>query len=243
MKNSICLLLFLTLLLGGCSAKQRTVAWQRTKTAAVNAATDGVTWTTLGGAVFLYATPYDTKLTDYFRAHPWTSDEDNGNLARAFNGYLTIGTAVLVPEARWEARAERVLVEAVTLRISRLASYGLESGVRKKTPDGRNEYAIGSNHALPPFTGSALTRRNVANMELPPWAGYSLVGISYLSAATSALVRVEDGGHSVGDQLISASIGNAIGLFFHDLFLLDDGVTVQAVVTPRQSYFGIAFRY
>ena len=88
-----------------------------------------------------------------------------------------------------------------------------------------------------------MTRRNVALMRLPRWADYSLIGASYLSSSISALVRVEQGGHSFGDQLISASVGNFIGLFMHDLFLLKDDVSVQTVITPQRAGFMITYRY
>jgi len=240
---SLFLFLIVLLLLGGCSAKQTSMVLQRTEQAAVNAVTDPVTWGPAAGAAVLYATPYDTKLTDYFMQHHWTGEEDNGEIARQFNGALTIGTAVLVPEEKWQKRVERVIIEAVTLRLSRLTSYALESGIHKETPDDRNDYAIGSNHALPPFAGSAMTRRNAQGMPISEWGKYGLVGASYLSATIGALSRVEDGGHSFADQLVSASVGNFIGLFFHDLFLLKEDVTVQASVLPSGSYVGLTFRY
>jgi len=243
MKITAYTLLFALLLLGGCSAGQAQFVLNRTKQATVNAATDPVTWVPLAGSVVLYATPYDTKITNYFMQHPWTGDHNNAELARAFNGYLTIGTALFVPEKHWEKRAERVILEAVTLRVSRLSSYALETSIQKETPDGSNDGAIGSNHSLPLFTGSALTRRNVEGMDLPEWGSYGLIGVSYLSSTVSALARVEDGGHSFADQLLSASVGNFIGIFFHDLFLLDDNVNLQTSLTPRQTYIGLNFRY
>ena len=240
---TVFLLLPVLLLLNGCSAKQSTMVLQRTERAALNAVTDPVTWAPAAGAAFLYATPYDTKITDYFMEHAWTGGDENGDLARQFNGALTIATAALVPEKKWERRVERIVVEALTLRISRLTSYALESGIHKETPDGRNDYAIGSNHALPPFAGSAMTRRNVDGLPVSKWGGYGLVGASYLSATVSALSRVEEGGHSFADQLVSASVGNFVGIFFHDLFLLKENVTVEASVLPRGSYIGVTFRY
>lgn len=231
------------LVLGGCSAKQTTMVLERTERAAVNAVTDPVTWAPAAGAAVLYATPYDTKLTDYFMQHHWTGEADNSKVARELNGALTIGTAALVPEKKWEKRVERVIVEAVTLKIASLTSYALETGIHKETPDGMHDYAIGSNHALPPFAGSAMTRRNVGGLPISQWGGYGLIGVSYLSSTVSALSRVEDGGHSFADQLVSASAGNFIGLFFHDLFLLKEDVTVQASVWPSGSYVSLTFRY
>jgi len=238
---------FLSLLtmtaLGGCTVKNNEAALHCLKTATVNAVSDPMTWAPLAGAGVLYATPYDEKITDYFIAHPWTGEEDNGERARDVNTFLTLGTAVLVPEERWQERGRRVVVELVTIRIARVSSSILEANIKKETPDGRNEYAIGSHHAVSPFAGSALTRRNVEGMGLPPWAGYGIVGASYLSAGASALSRVEDGGHSFADQLVNASIGNMIGLFFHDLFLLDKRTAIQASLGREQAYVGIRFTY
>jgi len=233
----------MALLLGGCSTKNGERALARLKTAGYNAVSDPVTWAPALTAGALYATPYDDKITSYFMDHHWTGADKNGDIARDVTAVLTIGTAALVPEKRWQERGIRVAVEGGTLGIANLVSSTLKTNIDKETPDGRNDYAIGSHHALPPFAGSAMTRRNVTAMDLPDWAGYGLVGISYLSASASALSRVEDGGHSFADQLLNASIGNFVGLFFHDLFLLGDTTSIQTAITQDQAFVGIALRY
>jgi len=102
---------------------------------------------------------------------------------------------------------------------ARYTTSTLNRVIQKETPSGNDDYAIGSHHALDPFANSALTRRNVEDMSIPTWGKYTINSISYLSAAGSAFTRVQEGGHSVADQLVSVSIGNFVGLFFYEVFL------------------------
>jgi len=233
------------LLLCGCSAKQTAFVGHRLKTASYNAITDPVTWAPFAGGVFLYATGNDEKVTNYYMEHHWTGlyGTDADKFVRNLNGALMIGTALLVPEKGWQETAKRVVVEVGTTQVVILASDGLKNNIDKETPDGGDDEAIGSFHATIPFADSAMTRRNVDLMELPAWGAYGLIGASYLSSTMSALVRVEEGGHSFGDQLVNASVGNFIGLFMHDLFLLKDDVSVQAMITPERTGLMITFRY
>jgi hypothetical protein len=64
-----------------------------------------------------------------------------------------------------------------------------------------------------------------------------------LTSIGSALVRVEEGGHSFADQMINASIGNFIGIFMHDLFLLDDSLSVHTEITPEWTGVTISYCY
>jgi len=233
------------LLLAGCSAKQAAAVGHRLKTASCNAVTDPVTWVPFAGAMALYATDSDARLTDYYVKHHWTGlyRSHTDDLVRGLNGAITIGTAAAVPEKRWQRRAERVALEVGTTQVVILASDGLKNHINKESPDGKSRDAIGSFHATIPFANSAMTRRNVALAELPLWADYGLVGASYVSSVFSALVRVEEGGHSFADQMVNASVGNFIGLFMHDLFLLKDDLTVQTEITPERTGFTITYRY
>lgn len=233
------------LMLIGCGTKQTAAIGTRIKTASLNAVTDPVTWAPFAGGMLLYATGYDDKITNYYKEHHWTGlyDSDADDVLRDLNGVIMVGTALIVPEKKWQKTAKRVIVEVGTTQVVILASDGLKNNIDKETPDGKNNDAIGSFHATIPFADSAMTRRNVALTDLPKWADYSIIGASYLTATVSALVRVEEEGHSFADQMVSASVGNFIGLFMHDLFLLRDDVTLQTTFTPKQSSLMITYRY
>jgi hypothetical protein len=114
---------------------------------------------------------------------------------------------------------QRLAVDFTGSTTARFTTTTLNSLIKKETPSGGDDYAIGSHHALDPFANSALTRRNVADMSIPTWGKYTINTISYVSAAGSAFTRVQEGGHSVADQLVSVSIGNFIGLFFYEVFI------------------------
>ncbi|ADR34796.1 hypothetical protein Sulku_2136 [Sulfuricurvum kujiense DSM 16994] len=230
------------LILSGCSTTQLNSGWERTKHASYNAATDYVTWVPAATSAALYATDYDTGMTNYFRDHPWFGEEDD-EFYRGLNHYETLATAFLVNDPDYAQTWKRVLVEFTGLETTKQTSTFLEKNIRKKSPDGTHNGSIGSHHALDHFASSAMNRRNVENLDIPQWGKYTLNTISYASASASALCRVQDGGHSFADQLVSASIGNFMGLFFHDLFMLDSMTNIAVSINDSEAKVHIGFRY
>jgi len=233
---------FLIVLFAGCSTTQFHTGWERTKQASYNAATDYVTWVPAAASAALYATDYDTDITNYFRDHPWFGEEDD-EFYRGLNHYETLTTAFLVDNSDYAQTWKRVLVEFTGLETTKQTSSFLEKNIRKKSPDGTHNGSIGSHHALDHFASSAMNRRNVEHLDIPEWGKYTLNTISYTSASASALCRVQDGGHSFADQLVSASIGNFMGLFLHDLFMLDSTTNIAVSVNDGEAKVHIGFRY
>lgn len=205
----------------GCSTAQLQTAWSNTKYASYAAATDPVTWAPLATGVTLYATGADDHMTDYIMKNNRLTSE-NDEIYREINGIETYATALQIKDKEDTTKLKRVIAETVGFNSAKITTNILSSAVDKENPSHTGDNAIGSHHALDPFAGSAMNRRNVAQLDIPTWGKYTLNGISYFTAASSALIRVQDGGHSLGDQLVSASIGNFIGLFFHDLLMRED---------------------
>lgn len=227
--------------LAGCSTAQLNTAWERTKTASYNAATDPVTWAPALGAAVLYPTGYDDDITDHFREHHLI-DGDEDDAYRDINRFETLLTAMLVDD-EYDQKAKRLLVEFSGIEAAKQTSTFLEGHISKESPDGSHDGAIGSHHALDAFAASAMNRRNVEAMQIPVLGKYALNSISYTTAAASALSRVQDGGHSFADQLVSVSVGNFVGLFIHDLFLLDPATTVSMTFDEQSAFIKIGYRY
>lgn len=221
---------------------QLDTAWDRTKVAAYNGATDYVTWGSALSAAALYATDYDTDITDHFREHAWVKEEDD-DLYRNLNQYETLLTAVLVEDSNYTIKAKRVAVELAGMGAARLTVTGLNNAIHKESPADSNNEAIGSNHALEPFASSAMNRRNVEQMDIPMWGQYALNTLSYTTASASALSRVQDGGHSFSDQLVSVSIGNFLGIFVHDVFMLEDTTDTLVSVNEDTVQFKIGLNF
>ena len=126
---------------------------------------------------------------------------------------------------------------------ARFTDTALNQTISKESPDGTHDDAIGSNHALEPFASSAMNRRNVEQMNIPTWGKYTLNTLSYTTASASALSRVQDGGHSFADQLVSVSIGNFLGIFVHDVFMLEDTTDTQISLDDSAAKFQIGFKF
>ena len=233
---------FTALQLAGCSTAQFHNGWERTKTASYNAATDYVTWVPAATSAVLYATDYDRDITNHFRNHSWVSEEDD-EFYRDINHYETLITAVLVNDANYTTKGKRLLVEFAGIEATKQTSTFLESNIHKESPDGSHNGSIGSHHALDHFAASAMTRRNVEQMDIPVWGKYTLNTLSYTTASASALSRVQDGGHSFADQLVSASIGNFLGLFIHDVFMLDRTTNIAVSLNESEAKVHVGFSY
>lgn len=235
-------LIAISVIFMGCSSMQVNTAWDRTKIAAYNGATDPVTWGTALTSAALYSTDYDTDITDHLMEHHWVNTEDD-NLYRNLNDYETLLTAVLIEDNNYTLKGKRVAVELAGMGMARLTKTALNQTISKESPDGTHDEAIGSNHALEPFTSSAMNRRNVEQMSIPTWGKYTLNTLSYATASASALSRVQDGGHSFADQLVSASIGNFLGIFIHDVFMLENTTDMQVSLVDNAATLQLGFKF
>ena len=233
---------FIAYLFAGCSTAQFQNSWERTKQASYNAATDYGSWVPAAASAVLYTTDYDRDITNHFRDHHVIGEEDD-EFYRDINHYETLISALLINDPDYETKGKRLAVEFIGLETTKQTSTMLEKNIHKESPDGTHNDSIGSHHALDAFASSAMNRRNVERMDIPTWGKYALHTISYTSASASAISRVQDGGHSFADQLVSASIGNFMGLFIHDLFLLDESTGIALSLNNNQTNLYVSFRY
>ncbi len=215
------ILAIFVILFSGCSRANLEVAFTRTKDASFTAVTDPLTWAPLATGVTLYATKTDEKATDHILKHPILNSHED-NLYREINGLETYVTAILIDDNDSEIKLKRIAVETLGFATARETTDILNSSIKKENPSKTDYDSLGSHHAIDPFAGSAMNRRNVDQLSISTWGKYSLNTLSYLTASASAWSRVEDGGHSLGDQFINISIGNFLGLFLHDLFMQED---------------------
>jgi len=225
----------------GCSTSSINHAWSNTKRASYNATTDYVTWGALLSASLIYAGDCDDDITNYFMDNEILKKEDD-EIYRDINGYETFLTALFIEDDSYTTKGKRVLVEAIAFKAGIEASSMLNM-IDKTSPGGSYDSSVGSLHAVSPFCGSAMTRRNVDQLSIPTWGKYTLNTISYSTATASALTRVQDGGHSFADQLVSVSVGNFIGLFFHDAFMLDDNTIISTSLNDDSTNIQLSFSY
>jgi hypothetical protein len=226
----------------GCSTSHIKNAWENTKKASYNATTDYGTWIPFVSSTLLYSTQYDNKITSYLMENEVINMKYDDTL-RDINGYETYITAIFIDDNSYMTKSKRILSEFIAFKTGVQASDILNYTIDKRSPEGGNNYAIGSQHAMGPFVGSAMTRRNTEQLSIPTWAKYTLNTISYTTATASAITRVEDGGHSFADQLISVSVGNFIGIFFHDLFMLDKSTIITTTYNDKSTYINLTYRY
>ena len=224
-----------------CSSAKLSHAIQRTKYASNKAITDPMTWGSALAAASLYAT-YDDDITKHYMEHN-IFDSNIDEPLRNINGITMYASALFIKNDTPKEMRQRIFTDWAGSATARYTTTTLNRIIKKKTPSGNDDYAIGSHHALDPFANSALTRKNVADMSIPTWGKYTINTISYVSSVGSAFTRVQEGGHSVADQLVSASIGNFIGVFFYEVFIGYNTDIKQLSVTANQDKFYITSRW
>ena len=140
--------------LSGCSRMNHEQIYEDMKYASYRAVSDPVTWGSALGATLLYTTGADERLTDYFMEHHWV-DGSKDDLMREANGAIAYGSAFLAHDGNWTTTLQRGVITFTAFGIARATANSLENNIQKTTPDGRHTYAIGSHHALEPFTGAS----------------------------------------------------------------------------------------
>lgn len=218
----------------------------RYSSAARSAFTDNGTWPLLVAAAALRAGDYDARLTEYAMetGKPFPSDSNVANITDQLREYIYVfpyGTALAIDEG-WGDKATRLTVDSVAFLATRQVTNQMNARVSEEYPNGNGYDSFGSHHAASPFAAAALTRRNLAEMDLPGWANVTINTTAYVMAAGSSWGRVVMGLHYPSDQLASAAAGNFVALFFHDAFLRDSPVTGVSFL-PEQRYVGLQIAF
>jgi len=238
-------ILFFGIFFSACSTKSLSYNWERTKGAAYNAAVDPMTWAPVATGLTLDLAGYDDDITNHIMKDDpddYTFSEDDADQLRTISAAITYTTAILVPDDNKTTKVKRVAVEASAMAIGRGYVTFTNAEIDKTSPNGKNEDAFGSNHAVTPFAAAALTRRNVHQMHIPLWAKYSICGVNYLTASASAYERIQSGLHSFSDQMYSAAVGNFIALFIHDAFMAND-TDLRIDLSKRDPNITLGFRF
>jgi len=240
---------FLLFSLSACTSQSLNSSYKRVKVASYNAATD---WVSLGatlGASAVYLSGNDTKITNYFREKQFLSNSFNGeynrdDVMRTLNGIYVVATAAAVnDDGNYTKKFKRIVVEEGSLATARVTTNVIKANTSKTSPNNENSNALASHHALEPFAGAAMIRRNVAEIDVNNYAKGAVIGLNYYMAGYSSLLRVQEGGHSFGDQLFNIAVGNFLGIFMHDLFLLDENFAFNLSMVERSRAIKINYRF
>jgi hypothetical protein len=197
-----------------------------------------MTYTPFLSGLSLYATNTDKYITDHLiEKNYFETIKENDDLLRSVNKYIMHGTGLLT-----DNKIKRTLIGYSSIGLSSISTTMLNNNIHKKTPDGLNNWAIGSNHGSEPFAASLITYKNLEDTNINSYLKYGIVGINYSLSTAISLSRVEPSGHSFGDQLINASIGNFIAVFIHELFMVQPDMLFDVNFNEDSSYFAIKFK-
>ncbi len=225
--------------------------------AARTAALDPWTWGPLAGAGLLTFSDWDQDLSEWARREtPVFGSEKNAKdtggtlLSVTHDAFLLSAVATpsgdeALPWTRYKLQGLAVEWGA-TVVTSRLTSElkSVTGRARPNTPSGGSGRSFPSTVATDAFTFTALSRRNLDSIGLPPVADIALRTGLGITAAGAAWARVEAGAHYPTDVLVGAALGNFIACFLHDAFLgLPDSVRLTAFVEPGAGEYAVGLTF
>ena len=191
----------------------------------------------VGGSLMI--TGDDEDITDYIIEHDFFehSSKTDDNL-RDINSIIMYSSGLFTDE-----KIKRSVIGFSSVKLSGLSTTILNNTIDKKTPDGTKEWAIGSNHGIEPFAASIITYKNLKSTNMNNYLKFGIISSNYLIGSYISLGRVSQSGHSFGDQLINASIGNFLGVFVHDLLMVEDDLLIDFDISKDFYSINLNFKF
>jgi hypothetical protein len=232
------------ILLAGCSSKNLDNSFKRVNKSFKEAIKHEMTIAPLLLAGTLYSTGYDKDITNHLMTKKYftlTSKQDDD--LREINKLIMYSTILMTGET-YSTKAKRVVSNYLGVKSSSYSTTLLNKYIKKETPNGNDYFAIGSNHAAEPFASSINTYENLKQSSITPWVKYPIIATNYGISSVISLSRVEDGGHSFSDQLISNSVGNFLGVFFLNLLMNQStDLLINVDILSENKMFNLSFKY
>ncbi len=213
--------------------------WERVTTAAENALYDPGTWIPAAATVAVAVSGKDKEWAlDTFNTRPLFKNQDAHQISEQTRELLYLGmVATALPaqpittENRYLEGLTMATAQFATISATTLATGVLKKNISRKIPNydplQPDDESFPSNHATEPFAAVAVIRRNSDRLNVSDGWKTVIKSTAYVTASVSAWARIEMGLHYPTDQLLSAAIGNFIGLFVHDAFLLSPDINLK----------------
>ena len=198
----------------------------RWKGATLGALRDPETWGPAAGAGVVAAAGWDRQISRWAVEHTPVFGSPDGALragdrlrAASDLGMLATALAIPDPEAPWESRFERILVEEAGAVLTTSTTSVLKRATGRERPDASDDESFPSAHASRAFAYAAMSTRNLDAIELPRAARIGLKACLIGLAGGTGWARVEAGVHFPTDVLVGEALGNFVGRLIHDAFL------------------------
>ena len=226
------------------------LSWHRMKHAAIDAATDPVTWIPAVGAGVFSISDWDKKTSNWAHDHTpvfasrTTATDVSDGLLRSLSYEATV-SALVTPsgDEPWGWTLSKARGLGLELGITQASAYvvtEIKDGMGRERPDKVDNHSFPSGHTAGAFTYARLTNRHLDAIDMPAWERSSFKAATLASAATVGWARVEGMKHFPTDVLFGAAIGNFVTSFLHDgLMNLPDDTRFNFYVEPSPS--GTAF--
>lgn len=250
-KHATHLITLFAILLHGCGTMNNGRAWgedasltsdaSSVRYAAGTAANDPITWLPALAAVALGLSHADHRIEQslYDRTpvfdNPTAAGRASSRLRDATH-ILQLATLIATPSGA--SGSDIALNKARGLAVELAAEYttkrtvgGLKSIIARERPNDGPRTSFPSGHSSTAFAYAALTRENVAVIDMPAGFRNALDWTALTLATATAYARVEAGAHYPTDVLAGAAIGNFLTRFVYNTF---SGAPLLLSVQPLQ---------
>lgn len=181
----------------------------------VNAAKDPFTWGNLlaAGAVV----PFDKKISSYMVKHKPLFNDNASDLSNQFRSYTN--WSMQLSSLSVASDYKNNFTDTVILKSERLLRDNLSSGLvamsttkiqdlTKRTRPGGNCCGFPSAHTSRAFSTAFFARKNYEHSVFNNTVNDSLIFLTYLSAYSTGIARIEAGAHYPSDVFVGAAFGN-----------------------------------
>ena len=220
----------LAVVLGGCASTTSSGPWGASihwasganlKHAAVQAATDPMTWVPLVGAALLSIGNADNAVSEWaaeksplFGNDASPASDTLLDIAKA--SYLV--TALAAPSATLQDKVKGLALGAATIALNNGITQAVKSMAGRDRPNARDDRSFPSGHASNAATAATLGVANLAYLPMPGWANTSLTIGMYSVAGATAWARVEAEEHHLSDVLVGYALGHFVAAFMQQAF-------------------------
>lgn len=219
--------------------------WQRVGTAAKNAVLSPYTLVPLAGAgVFALNEQWDRDVSNWARKETpifgsRTGASKGGKITRNIAWAGALASATATPSGPYPYWGTNKLTGIAVQTAANAATQGIVLQMKKATdrvrPNGKDDLSFPSTITSDAASWAAAGRRNVRELAIPVGYRTAMEATLQTSAALTGWSRVENGSHYPSDVLVGYAIGNAIGVFAHDLFLGPSWRDLRFGVSPSQN--------
>ena len=211
------------------------------------------TWIPLSGAVVIYATNTDKKISKFAVKHKFIyGDKYSANrYSNIFTRYVlnisdyvvSIASPCIHENDSWLfEKTKRIIVHNIAFITAYETKDIIKFQALRLRPNKHDHFSMPSGHALMPILFCNLINQDIQRMDIPKRANSGIRGLVYSFGYIAAWGKIEGNSHYPTDSLVGAAIGNFFATFFYELIMNPKKNNFQIGIKPIKTGAAIQIR-